>query len=86
MVSKVQSIFVFVAIKNGIEQIMTWPNGKGENIPLIYLTYQGVIDDNMKVCVKDLAEKNKIFCELREYRLVPLSEEQFYPSQSNYNA
>lgn len=84
---KVESLFVFIVIRPGEqESIMCWPDVNGKLVPLIYLSHEAVMKDNMKPAVKELAEQNGMFCEMREYKLVPLSEEKFYPIPTEYRA
>jgi hypothetical protein len=80
---RVPSIFVFMVMRNGQEHIMTWPNERKEQVPLMYLSHQAVLDDNMKACIAQYAKQHELYIEMREYKLVPFTEERFYPKAIN---
>lgn len=87
MIKKIESVFIFVVIVNGEEKIMLWPDPVGKLVPLVYLSSEAVNNDRMRESMQAVVEKgHNMYCELREYKLVPLSEEVFHASKPNYHA
>lgn len=84
---KIDKLWVFVIIQEGMEKIMAWPDSDGREMPLIYLNNQEVMEEvGMKKAMQIYANQYNLYIVLREYQLVPSSEEKFYPSKLNYNA
>lgn len=84
--AKVKSLFAFFILSEGKEQIMVGVDDNGHVIPLVYLTDEALNYEKMIPYVKDYAQKNNVFVELREYQLIEDSVEKFYPDSTQYNA
>ena len=66
---------------------MAWPDSEGREMPLIYLNGQERIEEvGMKKAMQEYANKYNLYIVLREYQVVPSSEEKFYPVKTNYDA
>lgn len=81
--NRVRMLWVFIVHVNGEEKILLDPI---HHIPLVYLSKGGVQQDGMKKIVQELADKEKVYIELREYKLIDESIEMFYPTAKEYNA
>lgn len=84
--NKIKNIFVFVVNMDGEERIVTWPNGNGIDVPLVYLSEEEIENDNMRKAIQNMANVRKLYFELREFTLVEKSVETFYPTLKEYNA
>ena len=84
--SKIKDVFIFVVNENGEEKIVTWPNEHGIAVPLVYIDKKDIVEDNMKKSIQGLADRYKLYFELRTYQLVEIDVEKFYPTTKEYNA
>lgn len=81
--TKVQTLLVFIVNINGEERIILHPEN---NIPMVYLSTDALKQNNPRELMHALADKEKVYIELREYTLVKETTEFFYPSAKTCNA
>lgn len=83
---KIDELYVFVIKTAEGERIMVFPDHNQIVVPLVYLSLDGIVGDTIRKKVMEMVQEHNLFCELRHFKLVPFSEESFYPNQPEHSA